>query len=34
MKTLFRSGTIYDGTGGEPFIGDLLFNAIMECYNR
>ncbi|MBQ9593872.1 MAG: amidohydrolase family protein [Lachnospiraceae bacterium] len=24
MKTLFKNGEIYDGTGGEPYIGDLL----------
>ena len=24
MKTLFKGGTIYDGTGGKPFVGDVL----------
>ena len=24
MKTLFKNGEIYDGTGGEPYVGDLL----------
>lgn len=24
MKTLFRNGKIYDGTGAEPYVGDVL----------
>ena len=24
MKTLFKGGTIYDGTGRKPFVGDVL----------
>jgi len=24
MKTLLKSGTIYDGKGNEPFVGDVL----------
>ena len=24
MKTLFKNGTIYDGTGNKPYIGDVL----------
>ena len=24
MKTLFQNGTIIDGTGGKPYIGDVL----------
>ena len=24
MKTLFKNGTIYDGSGGRPHVGDLL----------
>ena len=24
MKTLFKNGEIYDGTGGRPYIGDVL----------
>ncbi len=24
MKTLFKNGTIYDGTGAAPTVGDVL----------
>ena len=24
MKTLFKNGTIYDGTGAKPCVGDVL----------
>ena len=24
MKTLFKNGKVYDGTGAEPFVGDVL----------
>ena len=24
MKTLFKNGTIFDGSGGKPFVGDVL----------
>ena len=24
MKTLFKNGTIYDGTGNKPYTGDVL----------
>ena len=24
MKTLLKNGKIYDGTGAEPFVGDVL----------
>ena len=24
MKTLFKGGTIYDGTGARPYVGDVL----------
>ena len=24
MRTLFKNGEIIDGTGGEPFVGDVL----------
>ena len=27
MKTLFRNGLIYDGTGAEPFKGDVLIEV-------
>ena len=24
MKTLFKNGKVYDGTGAEPVVGDVL----------
>ena len=24
IKTLFKNGKVYDGTGAEPFVGDVL----------
>ena len=27
MKTLIRGGTIYDGTGSSPFVGDVVFEG-------
>lgn len=32
MKTLFKGGTIYDGTGSTPYVGDVLIedDAILE----
>lgn len=27
MRTLLRGGRIYDGTGGEPFVGDVLIDG-------
>lgn len=27
MKTLFKGGTIYDGSGGRPFVGDVLIEG-------
>ncbi len=24
MKSLFKNGKVYDGTGAEPFVGDVL----------
>ena len=32
MKTLLKNGTIYDGTGAAPYVGDLLLenDVILE----